>query len=100
MSDLALIGAVALVTFASRASYLVRRGRPNPPKGAFLDVFPAALFAALAVVGLAAPAGQLDVTPSLAAGAGGIIGAVATNRSLIGTMLFGLAAYWLARLVL
>jgi branched-subunit amino acid transport protein len=100
VTDLALIVLVAIITFASRLAFLARR-RPVPEGliGRFLEVFPLALFVALATSGLAAPEGSLAVTPALGGAAGGIIGALVTRRSLIGTILIGAAVYWLTRLV-
>lgn len=98
MTDLVLIVLVATVTFASRVVFLARR-RPVPDglMGRFLEVFPLALFVALATSGLAAPEGSLAVSPALGGAVGGVVGAVATRRSLIGTILIGAAAYWLTR---
>jgi len=49
MSDLALIGSVAVITFATRVAFLVRpRSSPEGLIGRFLDVFPLALFVAIA----------------------------------------------------
>ena len=100
MSDLALIGLVAAITYGSRVIFLARR-RPVPAGliGRFLEVFPLALFVALATSGLAAPEGDLSVTPALAGAAGGLAGAKLTRRSLVGTILVGAAAYWLVRWV-
>jgi len=98
VTDLVLIVLVATVTFSSRVMFLARR-RPVPEGliGRFLEVFPLALFAALATSGLAAPEGSLAVTPALGGAAGGVVGAVVTRRSLIGTIVIGAAAYWLTR---
>ena len=100
MSDLALIGLVAAITFASRVAFLARH-RPVPKGlvGRFLEVFPLALFVALATSGLAAPDGEVAVTPALAGAAGGLLGARLTRRSLVGTILIGAAVYWLVRWV-
>ncbi len=100
MSDLILILVVAAVTFASRVVFLARR-RPVPAGliGRFLEVFPLALFIALAANGLAAPEGVVALTPALGGAAGGVIGAIATRRSLVGTILIGAAGYWLTRIV-
>lgn len=98
MSHLALVVAAAAVTFATRVVFLARPGRR--PRGAwarFLDVFPLALFVSLATVGLAAPEGSVAVTPALAAAGGGVLGAALTRRSLLGVLLVGAAAYWIAR---
>lgn len=98
MSDFTLILAVAAVTFASRVVFLARR-RPVPAGvvGRFLEVFPLALFIALATTGLAAPNGNPAITPALAGAAGGVVGAAVTRRSLVGTILMGGAVYWLVR---
>jgi branched-subunit amino acid transport protein len=53
----------------------------------------------LAVVGLAAPDGELEMTPALMAGVGGVAGAFLFKRSVLATVLAGAAAYWLARLL-
>ncbi len=98
MPDLALIVLVAAITYASRVAFLVRR-RPvlGGLVGRFLEVFPLALFVALATSGLAAPDGEVAVTPALAGAAGGVVGAGLTRRSLVGTIVIGAAAYWLVR---
>ncbi len=98
MGDVALVVAMAAVTYASRAAFLVRAGEePGGLAGRFLDTFPLALFVALATLGLAAPDGSPDATLALWAGAGGVIGAAATKRSLLGVLIFGGAFYWLFR---
>lgn len=98
MNDLTLIVLVAAVTFVSRAVFLVRRRRvPQGLVGRFLEVFPLALFIALATTGLAAPEGSVAVTPALGGAVGGIAGAAATRRSLVGTIVIGAAGYWLTR---
>ncbi len=100
MSDLILVLAVAAITYASRVSFLLgRRPAPVGLVGRFLEVFPLALFVALATRGLAAPEGIPSVTPALAGAAGGIAGAALTRRSLVGTILFGGALYWMVRWV-
>ncbi len=100
MTDLTLILVVAVITFGSRVVFLARR-RPVPEGivGRFLEVFPLALFIALATTGLAAPEGSVAVTPALGGAVGGVIGAAVTRRSLVGTIVIGAAAYWLVRLL-
>ena len=100
MTDLTLILVVAVITFGSRVVFLARR-RPVPEGivGRFLEVFPLALFIALATTGLAAPQGSVAVTPALGGAVGGMIGAAVTRRSLVGTIVIGAAAYWLVRLL-
>ncbi len=100
MSTFALIVAMAAITFASRLSFMVKPVTSSRVKeSSFLEVFPVALFVTLAVSGLAAPGGELEVTPALAAGVGGVAGALVFKRSLLATVLAGVAAYWLARLL-
>ena len=77
MSHSCLIVLAAVITFASRISFMIR---PLPDtrvkESRFLEVFPTALFLALAVNGFVAPDGNLDLSPAIAAGVGGIAGAV------------------------
>ncbi|HUP17956.1 MAG TPA: AzlD domain-containing protein [Acidimicrobiia bacterium] len=65
----------------------------------FLEVFPAALFVALAVNGFVSPEGTLDFGPALAAGFGGVAGAFLFKRSILGVVGVGLVGHWLARLI-
>jgi branched-subunit amino acid transport protein len=100
MSHLVMILLMALITFATRISFM---WRPLPTEGIsgnrFLEVFPTALFVALAVNGLVAPDGQVEVTPALAGLVGGAAGAVAFKRAILGVVGAGIASYWLARLI-
>ena len=101
MSDLALVAVVAVITFASRASYLLRPpARAAPPSGRFLEVFPLALFVSLATVGLMAPDGSQGFAPALVAAGGGVIGAIVAKRRILATVGAGMAAYWIARFLL
>ncbi len=98
MSDLALVVAMAGITFASRAVFLVwPRPVPTGRWGGFLETFPLALFVALATLGLAAPDGGPEAGIGLVAATGGVVGAVITRRSLPGVLLVGGAFYWVAR---
>lgn len=100
MSHLVLIVLAAVITFASRLSFMLR---PLPDarvkESRFLEVFPTALFVALAVNGFVAPDGTLDLGPALAAGIGGVIGAFLFKRSILGVVGVGLIGYWVARLI-
>ncbi len=98
MSELSLVVVAGLITFASRASYLWRRSS-TVPASPFLEVFPLALFVSLATVGLAAPDGTLEVGPGIAAGIGGILGAVLGRRRILWVIGAGAAAFAVARLV-
>ena len=96
MSDVTLIVIAGVITFASRLIFLVRP--IEPPTGrvaAFLDVFPLALFIALATAGLVAPDGRPELTPALFAAAGGVVGAAVFRRSLWGVIMTG-AVFYLA----
>lgn len=98
MSDPLLILVVAAITFGSRVVFLARRREvPEGIIGRFLEVFPLALFIALATSGLAAPEGSPALTPALGGAVGGVVGAAVTRRSLVGTIVIGAAAYWLVR---
>lgn len=98
MSDLALILLVAVITFATRVAFLVRpRSAPEGLIGRFLDVFPLALFVAIATETLLAPAGDPEMTPALAAAAGGILGAAMFRRALWGVLAVGAMAFYAVR---
>ena len=98
MSDLSIVIAMAVITYSSRAVFLLRpRTLPGGAVGRFLDVFPLALFVALGTIGLGAPDGDPEVTIALAAAGGGLVGAIVTKRSLPGIVIFGGAAWWLAK---
>ncbi|MGH8927170.1 MAG: AzlD domain-containing protein [Acidimicrobiia bacterium] len=100
MSHLLLIVVAAIITFASRAAFMLR---PVPAekasKSRFLEVFPVALFVAIAVNGFAAAQGQLAPSPALAAALGGMVGAAVFKRSILGVVIVGMAGYWIARTV-
>ncbi|MEX0667409.1 MAG: AzlD domain-containing protein [Acidimicrobiia bacterium] len=100
MSHLLLIVLAAVITFASRLSFMLR---PLPDarvrESRFLEVFPTALFVALAVNGFVAPDGGLDLGPAAAAGIGGVAGAFIFKRSILGVVGVGLVGYWVARLI-
>ena len=100
MSHLVLIVLAAVITFASRLSFMIR---PLPDarvkESRFLEVFPTALFVALAVNGFVAPDGSLDLSPAMAAGIGGVVGAFLFKRSILGVVGVGLVGYWVARLI-
>jgi branched-subunit amino acid transport protein len=72
---------------------------PGGRVGKFLDVFPLALFIAIATSGLLAPDGTPAVTPGLAAAAGGVIGAMLFKRSLVAVLAVGAALFYLTRLL-
>ena len=100
MSSVVLIVLAAVITFMSRLSFMLR---PLPDarvkESRFLEVFPTALFVALAVNGFVAPEGTLDLGPAVAAGIGGMAGAFIFRRSILGVVVVGLAGYWFARLI-
>ncbi|MGI8518961.1 MAG: AzlD domain-containing protein [Acidimicrobiia bacterium] len=98
MSYLWLVLAVAAINFASRISFLARASAKSTTNR-FLEVFPVALFVALAARDLIAPAGSIASTPSLAAALGAVIGGLVFRRSILGVVGAGLAFYWIARLL-
>ena len=100
MSHLALIVLAAVITFASRLSFMIRPlDDARVRESRFLEVFPTALFVALAVNGFVAPDRSLDVSPAMAAGIGGVAGAFLFKRSVLGVVGVGLIGYWAARLM-
>lgn len=88
MSDLLLVVAVAAVTYGSRVVLMaIPLEVPGGLFGRFLDVFPLALFIAIATSGLVAPEGTPEMSPGLAAAAGGggwcsVVQAVTPGSSL------------------
>ena len=100
MSHLVLIVLAAIITFASRLSFMLRPlADARVKESRFLEVFPTALFVALAVNGFVAPEGSLDLGPAMAAGIGGMAGAFLFKRSILGVVGVGLVGYWVARLI-
>src|SRR5262245_60028821 len=101
MSDLLVVLGVAVITFASRASFMISpRHAPGGRIGRFLDVFPVALFVAIAVNALVAPVGSTELTANVIAALGGIAGAFLFRRSVWGVFVLGAAFFYLARAVL
>jgi branched-subunit amino acid transport protein len=98
VSDLAVVVAVAAITYGTRVAFLLRpRSVPEGALGRFLDVFPLALFVAIAMTGLAAPDGDPAVTPALAAALGGVIGAVVFRRNLWAVLVVGMLFFYITR---
>lgn len=95
-----LVVAMGAITYGSRVVLLARSGPALEGRlDAFLDRFPLALFIALATATLLVP--DADVEPALgyAAFAGAVAGSILIRRSLVGVLMIGGAAYWLARLI-
>jgi branched-subunit amino acid transport protein len=100
MSDLALIAVAAVITFSTRVAFLVRpRPAPGGWLGRFLDVFPLALFLAIATDALIAPSGSPEITPALAGAAGGVLGAVVFRRALWAVLVVGAGVFYLVRAI-
>ncbi|MGH8913746.1 MAG: AzlD domain-containing protein [Acidimicrobiia bacterium] len=98
MSDLTLVLAVAVITFATRIVFMIRpRPVPGGPLGRFLEAFPLALFMVIAASGVAAPEGTMEITPALAGAAGGVVGAIVFRRSLWGVLALGAVAFYVVR---
>ena len=93
-----MVVAVAAITYGTRVAFLLRpRSVPEGALGRFLDVFPLALFVAIAATGLAAPDGDPAVTPALAAALGGVIGAVVFRRNLWAVLVVGMLFFYITR---
>ena len=98
MSKLALVLAVALATYGTRVAGLALRERRIPPAmERFLAYVPMAVFAALITPSLGVGTGE--VAPRLL-GAGAAALAMLRVRQLWVGLVAGMAAYWLARLLL
>jgi branched-subunit amino acid transport protein len=101
MSDLALVIGVAVITFGTRVAFLLKpRSAPGGRVGRFLDVFPLALFMAIATSGLVAPWGSSELTANLAGALGGVIGGVLFRRSLWGVLGLGAVCFYLVRVLI
>ena len=98
MGDVALVLAVAAITFTSRVVFLIRpRPIPGGWVGRFLGLFPLALFVSIAAGGLAAPNGSIELTPALAAAVGGVLGALVFRRSLWAVLGAGAVFFYVTR---
>ena len=112
MEAILIFAGMALVTFVTRYAMIAVLGRPKPAslspggrgsRGArpgwlqrWLRYVPAAVLAALVVPATLAPSGELDFGfPALAV----LVGAVVAwrTRSVLWTILAGMAAFWLFR---
>jgi branched-subunit amino acid transport protein len=100
MSDLALILATAAITFGSRLAFLIKpRATWSGRVGRFLDVFPLALFVAIATSELVSDSGPGFPVANMAAAVGGVVGAMVFRRSLWGVLGLGAVAYYLTRAI-
>jgi branched-subunit amino acid transport protein len=90
---------MALITYGSRVVFLARPGSPEGNFGGFLERFPLALFISLATATLLVPDATVAPELGIVAFAGAAAGAVITRRSLPGVLVFGGAAYAVARLI-
>lgn len=101
MSELALVAAVAGITYASRVLFLLQpRVMPPGRLSRFLEMFPLALFLAIATSALRGGEGSGEVATGLVAAVGGILGAVLFRRSLLGILVVGASAFYLSRALL
>ena len=89
--------AIALITYASRATALAFLPRPRGRFEAVLARMPAPIFASLATLSLVTGDGSLADLPVLGAAAGAIAGA--PKRSLAVCLVCGLAGYALGAAV-
>jgi hypothetical protein len=93
----ALIAALALMTYASRALALVLVPHPSERVRRVLDRIPAPLFASLAALSLIDDGGAPAAT-ALCAAAGALL--LASTRSLLWVLAGGLAGYTIGAVVL
>jgi branched-subunit amino acid transport protein len=101
MTDLLVVLAMAAVTYGCRVVFLARPGRaPSGRLALFLERFPPALFAALAATTLLVPGGSDDPVAGYAALGGAVGGGLLGRRSLAWVLAGGVAAYWVARLLM
>lgn len=94
--SLALIAAIAVLTYASRAVALVLMPHPAPRVKVVLDRIPAPLFASLAAISLV-PDGAPADGEVLAAGLGALL--ATPTRSLLWVLVGGLVGYAVGALV-
>jgi branched-subunit amino acid transport protein len=100
MSDFWLVAGVAVLTYASRVVFLARPGRaPSGWLARFLERFPLALFVSLAATTLVLPGSGVAPAMRYAALGGAVAGGLLTRRSMLGVLVAGGSAYWIARLV-
>lgn len=87
-----VIVAVSLGAFASRALFFLQPDRREPPAwvGEFLDLLPAAAFAALVAPAVLAPDGQLDLLSARTASAALAIVVAWRTDSMALTLVAGL----------
>jgi len=95
--SLALLLAIAAITWASRAISLVFLPRPSGWWGAVLERMPAPLFAGLAALSVLGDGGGLAGWPTLGAAAGALL--LSPMRSLPMCLVGGLAGYALIALL-
>jgi branched-subunit amino acid transport protein len=101
MTDLAVVVAMAAITYGSRVVFLVVPGRVPPGRlAAFLERFPLALFTALAASTLLVPGGTAPAAPGYWALGGAVAGGIFGRRSLVWVLAGGVGAYWVARALL
>ncbi len=94
VSELALFSAVALITFASRAAFMVKPRTVRSDSGP-VAVFPLALFVGLATIGAVAPEGSLELEWPLVTSV--VVAALiaATRRvGLLAVMACGYSLFW------
>ena len=103
MSDLLIITAVGLGTYAMRAVFLVRRAKPvRQRSNPMLQLVAPAVLAAITLPALLAPRGTVslpDTSASLAAAATCFL-VWKHTRKLPHSLLAGLVAWWLALAIL
>lgn len=102
VDELLLVLLAGAVTFASRATFMVRPPATlAAPARRFLDVFPLALFMALGIQGLARPTivDGASPLPALLAAAGALLAGRFTDNALLWMLAGGALGYWLGVLL-
>lgn len=98
VTNVALVAAVAVLTYASRAAAVVFLPVPTGRMLAFVERLPAPLFASLAVFALAGGATRWPDPPVVCAAVAAVT--VAPRRSVAVTLAAGLTAYAAGALLL
>jgi len=89
--NVALLIALAAITYLSRAVSLVLMPSPPPRLERFLNRIPAPLFASLAAVSVIESSGDFAPLPVLLAAAGALV--MTPRRSLLAALIGGVAGY-------
>ena len=99
MEKLLIFLGMGLVTYFTRYAMIAALGREMPPRlRRWLRYVPPAVLAALVAPAALAPRGRLEIGPPVWATLVGVVVAWRT-RSVLWTIVGGMAAFWLLRLL-